>query len=535
MDRIAFIKGVAVGSIGAASLAVAKRADAAGAAPTGFADVTAFGADPTGTMPSGLAFVNAAIAAQTTPGCVLWIPPGTYDLVAMAPILVSRLEIVGAGRDQVTLMGSATASFLVPQNGSSLKMSGLTARGFKYVVQATPEIDLESVEISHCGFHEIAIQVFGGGGGVNYGEIDRFVFAENVATQIGENAVLTAAAVKLSAETCNHARIEGNVISGVGSATKVGESFGIYLRLLGFVDLENDVKTFVLNNDIRGVDQNDPVATCSGIVVLGGQTAIQGNHIEGVVSHAGSPDNHGIYTKCRNSVISGNTLINCGGYPGVITCKGMNREETMLTATPGYDVVISHNAIRQDPGTTTTRSTGIAITRDGCVVSHNHVTGTQRGIDVWSSAKNTLIQGNLIFGLTAHVPGDFLAGVNTASIDDCLILDNQIVGLSDGTHRFGIYVKDGGASGPLRGCLIRGNWIADLTPQDANSIGVRIATTTSLVKVVVESNHVDVAGWAVYADDLSLVGHSASVWNSASNAALGAIYPSASSWTVYQQ
>lgn len=539
MDRRAFVKSLAAGGVAGASLLAARRASASSStSPTGFVDVTdpVHGADPSGNTPSAAAFASAATAAQSSPGCILWIPPGTYDLQGMSALSVGSIEIAGAGRDLVTLQGSASSAFLVPQAGSSLKLSGVSATGFKYVVQATPGIDLDAIEVVACAFRDIDIQVFGGGGGVSYGDVGRFTFVDNVATDIGVNASF-AAVVKLSADRCNCARVEGNVICGVGASGKSGESYGIYLRMLGSESLLDNVKVFVISNDVRNVRQDDS-KPCSGIMVLGGQAVVQGNHIEDVLSSASTADSHGIYTKCRGSVISGNSLVNSGGMPGAIVCKGANRDEAEPSATPGYDVVVSDNSIRQDLALSVSRTTAIAVTRDGCIVANNHVVGTQRGVDVWSSAKNTIVQGNFVFGLVAHDPSDFLAGVFSASVDDCMILDNQVVGLSGGSHRFGVYVKTaGGASGSFRGCLVRGNWIADLSPQGSNAVGIRMAigSSTTLEKLIVESNHVDAAGWGVYGDNVQLAAHSASIWNSASNVSQGDIHPASGSWTIFQQ
>jgi hypothetical protein len=475
MDRRAFVKTFAAGGFAAASLLAARGAGASSSAsPTGFVDVMTHGAVPDGSSSSAAAFTAAASAAQST-GSILWIPPGTYDIQGMSPIQVGTLEILGAGRDVVTLEGASNATFLIPQANCALKLSGVSVTGFQFVVMATAGLDLDTVEITHCAFHDIGYQVFGGGGGVHYGDVGRFTFADNVATQVGAAAAF-AAVVKLSADRCDHARVERNLISGVGSTTSVGQSYGIYLRLLG-TELTADVKTFVLANDIRDVRQNSLPNFCSGILVDGGQTVIQGNHIQDVISSAGSAANHGIYTKCRNSVISGNTLVNAGGRPGAIMIKGSARGETEPESSPGYDVVISHNAIRQEAGTLTGSTTGITVTQEGCVISGNHITGTQRGIDVAYPAKNTLVQGNFVFGLLPHDPAGSLAGVYASSLHDCMILDNQVVGLAGAAGRYGVYVNSpGSAAGQtFRGCLIRGNWIAELTPENASSVGVQVS------------------------------------------------------------
>ncbi len=76
--------------------------------PAGSLSVTSYGADPTGATESSSAF-NAAAAAASSQGTVLWIPPGTYTI--NQHIQVDNVTIRGAGPWYTVLHGNGVGIY----------------------------------------------------------------------------------------------------------------------------------------------------------------------------------------------------------------------------------------------------------------------------------------------------------------------------------------------------------------------------------------------------------------------------------------
>jgi len=490
-----------------------------------------YGADPTGQTSSANAFILAAADASAT-NKPIWVPAGNYSLTDMPTLTTGNLVIKGAGRDLVTITGANTAAFISPQADTYLNINGLGFTGFRRVIQHDNNISLDSVEISDCKFNNISQQVFGGGAGVNITVINQFIFTGNRAENIGFDNQ-DAAVVKLSSGRCNYTKITDNIIYTIGTAIKIKKSYGFYVKAANAGEAD-DVKTIVTGNVINNVRSND-LEDCEGIMVLGGQAIITDNHIENVISsNISTSDNEGIYTKCRNSIISGNTLINCGGREGVIICKGANRGDISGTSAFGYDNIISNNTIRQDYSYGF-RSTGIAITMDGCLVEGNHISGTQIGISVWPGVSNTIVSNNIIYGLVTRESGFPVFGINANTPRDCSILDNQITNLSssDSVACYGIQVTSGAFS--YSGGLIKGNWVKNISSLDdsvARGIAINLHASGTGTRLIIESNHIDNAGRGILANNINTLVISSILSNTTTNTRLSNLTP-VSGWTLF--
>lgn len=91
--------GLFAGSVGAAEIGAAAPADAATTGTPAWADVTAYGADPTGAADATGPFTDAITALAGTGG-VLYLPRGTYTLgstVTIAPTPFAPIYLLGDG------------------------------------------------------------------------------------------------------------------------------------------------------------------------------------------------------------------------------------------------------------------------------------------------------------------------------------------------------------------------------------------------------------------------------------------------------
>lgn len=534
MQRRKFFQNAALGGVAAtAVLSLNQPRQAQASNVTGSICVTdaPYNADPDGLASSAAAFTSAMADAQTS-GQVLYIPPGSYDLQAISRLDVNQLVMVGADRNLVTLIGAAGTDLLELQADAVLRLEGITFSGFDRVVryQAT---DVDQVEIENCGFQNINRQVIGSGDGVDISTINRFHFNNNFAKDIG-NSDASVAVVKLSADKCWFAGVHGNQIEGVGTPNKQGTTHGIYLRLATPYD-DEDSRSNVSHNVIRRVENNS-ILDCAGIMVLGGQTVIDGNHLENVrTSNLSSVDCEGIYIKTQNGVVTGNTLKNCGGREGVIISKGRNRNDTPGPefGSSGFDNIISGNTICQDEdlGFLTT---GIAISMDGFVCSNNRIKGTFKGISIWPNVKNTIVANNQIYGLQAYGTGGHVYGITAKHPSSLQVVDNHIANLSSNTVCYGIGMAGDNLPEIYSGTLIRGNWVENISSQNmglARAIAVNMHVNDSCNKLVIESNHVDNAGRGIQISNVSAAQHSRALNNSLTNCSLSSLNPS-TGWTL---
>ena len=520
--------------LGAASIMATPQL--ANAVPTntlasGFIDVTdpSYGADPTGNTSSSSAFTSA-IADAMSSDLVLWVPPGTYDLQSMGTINVNKLNIMGAGKELVTIIGSSVSDLFNLQADSVITLSAIGVEGFRRVITC-PALDVDVIEVTNCSFSNIPQQVVGSGAGVDMSMINRFIFSENIASNIGDSNA-DAAAVKLSSNNAKFISIQNNQINNIGSSTKTNKSYGVFVRAFSGNE-QGDSRSVITGNVIRNV-RNNSTQDCVGIMVLGGTTVIEGNQLEDVITNnTASSDCEGIYTKCINSIIASNTLSNCGGREGVIICKGLNRNETSSPgpSSPGYDNIIKGNVIFQDEYAGR-KTTGIALTMDGCICSENRITGTFIGVSVWDDAKNCKVSGNIIYGLSNYGTSHSVSGITAKHPVDLQIIDNQIVALSSDGVCYGIYLNCSGAT--YTGCIIRGNWINDLTSSDSSlsrGIALNLNANDSCTKLIVESNHINNVGRGLQGYNISTSNHSAAIYNSFNNCSVSTFSP-VTGWTV---
>jgi hypothetical protein len=89
--------------------------------PSGSLSVTSYGADPTGTADSSGAF-DAAVAAASAQGRVLWVPPGTYTITRH--MIVDKVTIRGAGPWYSVLHGNGVGVYgrYQPNPSSNVKL-----------------------------------------------------------------------------------------------------------------------------------------------------------------------------------------------------------------------------------------------------------------------------------------------------------------------------------------------------------------------------------------------------------------------------
>lgn len=536
MERRKFFGKAALAGVAAvAALPLAHQSYASSVPSNGFVDVTdsAYGADPTGVASSATAF-SLAIADAQSQGKGVYVPSGTYDLQSLAPVTAGDIEIIGAGRQLVTLTGSNNNAFIYLKNNGSLKISGIKAVGFKIFIQYLQNYNTDHLEIQNCEFENIVKYVVGSGDGVNFQNIGTFLFNENIANGIGDTNG-SVAVVRITADDFSSAIITGNIVKNIGNTTKTMRSYAFHLR--NSANNPNPFKTTITNNLILGVRSNSTEDTV-GIMVLGGQTIIEGNQLENIISsNTSTTDNEGIYIKCRNSLVSTNTLKNCGGNEGVIMIKGLNRDEDPVnsTSSAGYENIVSNNTILQtiDIGI---RTTAIHITMDGCMVTNNHISGTFRGIAIKRLTKNLIISTNLIYGLTHYGTNETVFGISINAPHDIQILDNQISNMESNGVCYGIYINSSSATS-YSGCLIRGNWLNGLTSSNnslSRALALNLNANDNCEKMILESNHINNASWGILAYNIDRCNHSAILNNSFANNSSGTFSPS-TGWSVKNQ
>jgi hypothetical protein len=98
------------------------------AQPSGALPVTSFGADPGGAADSSNAF-DSAVAAASSQGKVLWVPPGTYTITRH--IVVDNVTLRGAGPWYSVLHGNGVGVYgrYPPNPSSNVRLSDLAIFG----------------------------------------------------------------------------------------------------------------------------------------------------------------------------------------------------------------------------------------------------------------------------------------------------------------------------------------------------------------------------------------------------------------------
>jgi hypothetical protein len=81
---------------------------------TPWADVVAWGADPTGSTDSGTAIQNAINHLVAFGGGIVFFPPGAYKSTAATITVKSGVRLIGASRNSVSLGTGATSAFAGP-------------------------------------------------------------------------------------------------------------------------------------------------------------------------------------------------------------------------------------------------------------------------------------------------------------------------------------------------------------------------------------------------------------------------------------
>ena len=531
LQRRDFIHGATLGA--ALSVAVPKQALAAQNVvdcASGFVDVVDH-YDPLDPLRDTWlkAFRLAATDAQTNK-CVLWIPPGDYDVSGDSnPVFsvgTSSLYVLGAGRDLVKITGQLSMSLLrltTSAASTSVRIEGISADTFYSVVDYAHQIDFNSIEVLDCHFSNMRRHVIGGGSGVRFEEIKRLVFERNSVDGVTGIAGSSAYVVGLAADKCHSVSVQNNIIKNLGLTTETGERIAIYLNVelyssytssdphnYAYNSEDIECKSTVTGNQIFNV-HNKSAARCSGILVLSGQTIISNDHLEEVVSIYGGAaviNNDSIYTKCTNSIISGNTLINCGGSQAVIMCKGTMREDatTQGAGTPGYDNLITGNTIRQDRDLGH-RVSGVGLQTGGCMISDNFIIGVQRGVTVWAGAKMTMVSNNKMFALSDYDQSHTVNGVVAIDPDDCMIVGNMINESKSKGVCYTIFIETTGNGTKYAGCLVKGNWIRGVVTDTADlSRGIAVhlpSTSITFTKIIIESNHIRDANWGLIGFNLS--------------------------------
>ncbi len=236
-------------------------------------------------------------------------------------------------------------------------------------------------------------------------------------------------------------RIAGNRMKAIGSRS-VATADGIHLGNEDALHYESRQGAVVADNLIERVTG---AGETHGISARMGRVSISGNTIKGVASTDNS-DEEAIYVKARDSVISGNIVIDGGSAGnGMIAVKGEKRGSA---DTPGHSVIVANNVVRN---TGEDAAVGIGIVEEDVQCIGNRVEGNfQRPIYV------------------SGMPGQPSSGRIQVSL-------NQIYGVSHGSEN----IKCIDVAAPARELVITQNVMSQISTIVLNKsvIGIRLDTT----------------------------------------------------------
>jgi len=347
-----------------------------------WADIIAYGADPTGAADSTTPIQNAINALAAAIGGTVYIPPGTYKVTAPLTITSNFISIVGSGRLSSIIKTTSTTAdvFSVSTPYSRIEHLGIIGSG--------------TVQTAGVGIDNI------GGYGCLYNDLFISDLFSGISLNNASNCAVT-----------NSKMLNLYGAFGIQSANGGGDYIGY--------------------NQLDPLFYGGAYTFASGFGAWAQSTA----YTTGQVRSA----NGGFFMCSQNGTSSGtgtgpaitsfNTQVNDGTAKWFFISSTTFKQIQVLTANSNF---ITHNDL-SGPS-----SAGVIVqtTSDGNIIDQNtvgQIIGS--GIQLGTNTTNTLVQGNVVSGSY----GQFSAGIidNNSSATGSRVVNNFI----NGAGWYGIFVQ----------------------------------------------------------------------------------------------
>tara|TARA_R110000796_G_scaffold4218_6_gene16043 strand:+ start:4664 stop:6484 length:1821 start_codon:yes stop_codon:yes gene_type:complete len=372
------------------------------------------------------AAIQAALDYASPLGRAIIIPDGSTVLVTSSLTTPSHVALEGTGTISYTGTG-----YMLPQSAAMTMLSfkNLTLKGSSKTNNLFSfGFDLDRIIFSNC-------------------EIRDFL---HIVEDDGTTLAVTFKQISVTGclvKDCNSGfEFSANVIQdfiGTNNFFKnISGLSAVFCFLLGNGDeaSQNDRGDYIIsNNTFKNITSTNATAEVHAAICFGKRATISGNVIE-TLNNAGITGAEAIYTKCRFSAVTGNSIENGGISQGAIAIKGQQRAGG--GAPYGYGCAVTGNVIKNSSA----NGTGIYLANESVVCTGNYIEGsTAYDINVGAiDAASVNISDNVISLSQAQYV------ISTQSDVDDLIISNNVISSLIGkaaTICYAILVKTG-----TRGC-----------------------------------------------------------------------------------
>lgn len=382
------------------------------------------------------AAVHAAITAASGGQPVIF-PAGTCVLSTAWPTAgynyAKDVRLIGVGKGTV-LKGVSTKTFLDISDGIS--MSGIKFDTWDEVV------DLDSItgtvgDVELIGCHATTCSKL-----ISWDTVGGSALVERLRIEGCNGEAFLDRAIEVRGYF-DSAKVIGNFIDGAkDQAIRLGDD-----------DATDEAKWKNINvtgNTVSNVTQSAGASSgvdCYGILLYGHHAVVEANNVDGVTSGSGAgSEATGIYLKCRNSNVIGNTVQNVAldtvsgstSHAWGIEVKGDVRGAVSPTKPAGYGVQVVGNTVEF---ATAGRSRGIRVANGEVEVLGNFVDGADdHGIQLGADGRDTdflRCEGNRV-RMVAHQDSGDSIGIRCNSIVGPIVADNNTI---YGTYDFAVRVN----------------------------------------------------------------------------------------------
>lgn len=425
----------------------------------------------------GAVFVKALANALAT-GRSLSFPAGNYNFSDITtPTASGVVELVGDGRDRVTLTGDAAKALVNLNGGGSFKTRGIRFDEWSSACKLNSNAGgtaFDVLEADACWFSNIRVSSISDRSTPADGGINELRFTRNLCTDIGKINAINSAALRLDSNAIYSGFVTHNEIRGVGGATYSGQKDGISLGAVTVTPLSS---LEVAGNRIYDV-QNSSTDHISGVTVFGRHTSVDDNRVNLVKSASSSNiDQYGIYTKSSYSTITHNKLVNAGGNAACIMTKGYPND--LLGAAfnaNDNDNVITGNMILVDSRWAAIDSyVGITTYNAGMNIHDNTIEGLTIGIVkigqivVGGNIGRDMIHHNKIRNLVGSATKRAI-GVQVVDANRTIVETNEIRSIGSGIEpaAYGVLMENT-AGATLQELTVRGNTVETCSAASASN------------------------------------------------------------------
>jgi len=429
-------------------------------------DVRTFGAVGDGVTDDGAA-VSSAIQSLTS-GDVLYFPKGTYLLTTYTvESITTNITILGDSGDDSIITGPDTSTVFMSIGASgNIHVKNLGFSTWDTVIRLSTS-NVDYVVIDGCNADSLN-NLYGDVGATTSGNLDTLRINNCKLSNIAGFAI------EMRSTTTESIMVTDNEFRTITGEIAI---------LMGSNDIAVTNNTYIITGnyitDVTGGTETH------AIMCFGRSALIADNYIKNV-SNVPSTNCEGIYLKTRNSVVTGNTLIDASEADSAIRLKGIERDGVgQADGKPpfGYSNVVANNNIFN---TTPFLYNGIHTSVSECLITGNYIENCEKGVA--SIAQFDVCVTNNIF-YNCEVGIQIFAG-DASGISNTVISGNIIKETSDGAEGTGIGVWIDASAGQLTNTIINDN-IIDTVENSGTSSGILLVCTNDIAFVNIQGNHFD--------------------------------------------